>query len=140
MQDPDSGLLATITAASSPRWSDRATAGHDLARRAERDDIAELLLRLLLDEHDTAVTDATSHALLQRDDTHGVQLIAQAVAAANDEQLDHLYTALGQHLLPHGPVAHFIDLCTELTQRPNPAVRTGALQFLTWIKSWAPPA
>jgi hypothetical protein len=82
MEDADSGLLATITAASSPRWSDRAMTGHDLARQAERHDIAELLLRLLLDEHDTAVTDATSHALLQRDDAHGVRLIAEAVAAA----------------------------------------------------------
>ncbi|MFE9693471.1 hypothetical protein [Micromonospora sp. NPDC005806] len=140
MQDPDSDLLATITAASSPRWSDRAKAGHDLARRAERDDIAELLLRLLLDEHDTAVTDATSHALLRRDDTHGVRLVAQAVAGANDEQLDHVYAALGQHLLPDGPTDRFITLCSELIQDPNPTVRNGTQRLLTWIKPWAPSA
>ncbi|SBT40585.1 DUF4268 domain-containing protein [Micromonospora narathiwatensis] len=101
------------------------------------DDWVELL-RLLLDEHDTAVTNATSHALLQRDDTHGVRLIAQAVAAATDEQLDHLYAALGQHLLPDGPTDRFITRCSELTQDPNPTISTGTHQLLTWTKPWAP--
>lgn len=83
-------LAVLLDAASSPDWAIRAEAGRQLAARAERPDAAAALHRLLLDAHDTAVTDAVAQALLERDDAHGTRLLAQAAAVADEEQLDHL--------------------------------------------------
>ncbi|WP_053205496.1 hypothetical protein [Jiangella muralis] len=128
--EADSDLVAAIKAASSPNWATRAGAGRQLAARAERPDIAEALRALLLDAHDTAVTDATSQALLQRDDVHGVRPIAQAVASADAEQHDHLYGTIAD---ASRRGARFVDLCLELTHDDDPATRAGAELLVTWI-------
>lgn len=128
--DADSELAAAINAASSPDWATRADAGRQLAGRAERSDIVEALRVLLLDPHDTAATDATSQALLQRDDVHGVRLIAQAVASADAQQHDHLYWTIAD---PSSRGARFLDLCSELAHDDDPATRAGAALIVAWI-------
>lgn len=126
-----------ITATSSPDWAVRSRAGQDLTGWAERRDVAELLLRLLLDEYDTAVTDSTGQALLNRNDIHGVRLIAKAITTADDEYLDHLHATVANHLTPTGPVTQFLGLCAELAQDPDLTIRTGAAQLHTWAAPWA---
>ncbi|WBB67746.1 hypothetical protein [Micromonospora sp. WMMD812] len=137
MPVPDSDLDAVTAAASSPDWPVRAQAGRDLARWAHRDDASAVLLRLILDPHDTAVTDATSHALLQRDDAHGLRVIARALATAiNSEYADHLYAAVAQHLLPDGPIAEFLRLCDELIDDSDPTTRLGAGHLRDMATPW----
>lgn len=131
----------TLVAASSPDWAVRARAARQLAARADHPDIAKLLLRLLLDREDTAVTDAAGQALLERNDLDGLRPIAHAVATAGDpEYLDHLHAAVTQHLLPAGPVTKFHTLCSELACDPDPTIKRGALCLLAWAQPWAPPA
>ena len=127
----DSELAAAINAASSSDWATRADAGRQLAARAERSDVAEVLRGLLLDVQDTAVTDATSRALVQRDDVHGARLIAQAVADADAEQHDHLYWTIAD---PSNRGARFFDLCLALTGDDDPGTRAGAELIVTWIQ------
>src|SRR5262249_7835843 len=117
-------------------WSARAEAAQELARAAHRPDIAEILLTLLLDQHDTAVTDATCHALLNRGDIHGVRLIARAIPAADPEQHDHIYGVLGRDLLPSGPVVRFNQLCAEVSRDPDPTASSGAETLITWTGHW----
>ncbi|MBO0882347.1 MAG: hypothetical protein J2P17_18825 [Mycobacterium sp.] len=49
-------------------------------QRANRDDIAAILYRLILDAGDTTVTETACTALLERGDTYGLRLIARAIA------------------------------------------------------------
>lgn len=134
-------LAAAITAASSPDWSVRAQAARQLARQAQRPEIAKLLLTLLLDTQDTAVTDATCHALLDREDIHSARLIAQAVATADNEHLDHLHSAVTDrhlHVSANGTSTPLKELCCELSRDPNPTIRGGAEQLTDWIRPWDP--
>ncbi|MFG3423809.1 hypothetical protein ACIBTZ_31370 [Micromonospora sp. NPDC049460] len=136
---PDADLTAVTAAASSQDWSVRAQAGRQLARWAHRNDSGEVLLRLILDPHDTAVTDATSQALLQRNDAHGLRLIARALATAyNSEYADHLHDAVTQHLQPDGPTTEFFGLCNELIEDPEPATRLGASHLRHMATPWIP--
>jgi hypothetical protein len=130
-------LHASLAAASSADWSTRELAGRELAHWAHHPDAAAGLQRLLLDHHDSAVTDITAHALLERNDMHGVRIIARAIAAAEPERLDHFYSAVGQHLTPSGPVALFLELCHELDADPDPATQAGVTTLLTWVTPWA---
>jgi hypothetical protein len=51
------GLAEAMTGASSADWSARAQAAWQMAPAADQDDVARLLLSLLLDAHDTVATD-----------------------------------------------------------------------------------
>ncbi|MEV4639210.1 hypothetical protein AB0J80_17830 [Actinoplanes sp. NPDC049548] len=130
---PPTDLAAAISAASSPDWRARAQAGQDLARHADRDDVADRLLALLLDAQDTAVTDATAGAVLQRGDVTGVRLLARAVAAADDEHLDHLSAAIAEHVHTVAQPIVFQQSLTALAKDPDPTVRTGAQSLAEWI-------
>ena len=70
--------------AESESWSVRAAAGRALADHAEVDDAARILHLLLLDGRDTAVTQETAEALLQRGDVLGLRLVLKALAVAAD--------------------------------------------------------
>lgn len=133
---PDSQLAAALAAATSPEWTARVQSAQQLAAAAGQPGIAQALLTLLLDAHDTAVTDATCHALLNSGDIHAIRLIAQAVAIADDEHLDHLYGILAEDLLPDGSVHQLKDRCHELAHDPDPAVRNGTRQLIAWTDEW----
>lgn len=89
-----SGLRAALAEASSPSWSRRARAGRDLASFAEVPEAAEALARLLLDAGDTAVTRQTAEALARVGTVAAVRLVAQAVAEADDNHADWLWTGV----------------------------------------------
>lgn len=133
--DADSELAAAIEAASSPNWAVRADAGRRLAARAERADVAAALRVLLLDAHDTAVTDATAQALVQRGDRDAVRLMAQAVASADAEQHDHLYWAIADAC---GRGGRLLELCPELARDDDLETRAGAELLVSWLALDAP--
>ena len=80
----DQDLNAAFLDAQSKSWSVRAAAGRRLAAHPEADDAARILLVLLLDDQDTAVTQETAEALLQRGDVLGLRLVLKALAIAAD--------------------------------------------------------
>ncbi|MGC4865442.1 hypothetical protein ACLQ3B_08410 [Micromonospora sp. DT53] len=87
----DQELGRAIGNADSPTWSVRAAAGRHLARSREIDEVADVLHRLLLDPHDTAVTWRTAEALLERGDAVGLRLVllarSNAAAEATAEEI-----------------------------------------------------
>ncbi|MEU0036238.1 hypothetical protein [Streptomyces sp. NPDC006333] len=86
------GLMAALRATESESWSCRAAAGRQLAAIAGREEVAPFLERLLLDPHDTGVTQETAEALLQRRDFVGLRIVLAALSLAEEwptaDQLD----------------------------------------------------
>ncbi len=130
---------AAIVAASSTDWATRARAGRQLAKWADNPHTAEVLSQLLLDRHDTAVTDETSRALLERRDTHGLRLIAKAITVADDQELDHLWDSVVEHAFIDTSASQFVALCKQISQDPDPAIRAGAGALLARIEPHADP-
>src|SRR5690349_16008675 len=88
-------VTALIELARSPRWHDRADAGHGLASFTDVPAAREALLDLVLDAGDSYVTRATAAALFRKGDTGSLAVVSAATATAVDaEQLDHVYDAL----------------------------------------------
>ena len=96
----DDELRMAMRDASSASWSVRKEAGRRLAVRAEAPGVAEILQQLLLDDQDTAVTQATADALLGRRDRYGLRLILVAFFCASvpsfpeSSTVDQLYSAI----------------------------------------------
>jgi hypothetical protein len=65
-----------------------------MATQLESTADGEAVLRLLLDDRDTAVTLRTALALLERRDRLGLELIATADAQADDDTSQSLYDAV----------------------------------------------
>ncbi|UMP07230.1 hypothetical protein [Amycolatopsis sp. EV170708-02-1] len=78
-------VAALIKLAGSPGYRDRADAGRSLANFAEMPEAREPLLELVLDAGDTFVTRATAEALLRRQDSAGLAVVASALAAATPD-------------------------------------------------------
>jgi len=129
-------LAAEMAAAASLDWAARVRAARQLATAADQTGIAQVLLALLLDPGDTAVTDAACLALLGRADIHATRLVARAVALADGEQLDHLYGAIAGYLLPDGPVHQFRALCRDLSRDPDPVIQDGTRSLISWTGPW----
>ncbi|MFD9633232.1 hypothetical protein [Streptomyces violascens] len=70
--------------ANSPAWAVRAAAGRRLAVAAETPEAADVLHRLLLDERDTGVVQATAEALLARRDVAGLRVVLKALSRAEE--------------------------------------------------------
>ncbi|MFF3172604.1 hypothetical protein ACFVQ0_08265 [Streptomyces sp. NPDC057900] len=85
---------ASMRDAVSDSWSVRAAAGRRLAADAEVPEVAAVLSRLLLDTHDTFVTQETAEALLLRGDVPGLRLVLAALASADAQIGDYLQAAV----------------------------------------------
>lgn len=137
---PPAPPAETIVAADSSDWSTRVSAGQQLAAWADRDDIADVLRRLLLDRRDTAVVEATCQALLRRNDIHGTRLVAEAITKAHDlvrlglDHIDHLHDAVINHVFSDAPVDQLLAHCDALTHDPDPTTATGATHLATWAR------
>ncbi|MGW2471590.1 HEAT repeat domain-containing protein [Streptomyces sp. NPDC001665] len=118
---------AGLAAASSPSWEGRARAGRDLAAFAEVPEVAEALVRLLLDAEDTAVTRRTAEALARVGSVAAVRVLARAVAGADDEQADWLETGVLDAEAPDLAAA-----CAALAGDRDEAVRRGAAEVMVW--------
>ncbi|NKY41159.1 hypothetical protein [Cellulomonas septica] len=85
-------VAGLLDRARSSDWQDRAEAGRALAPLV--DDVAEVravVVDLLLDPEDTAVSDSTSRTLLDHGSPVAWRLFAQAWARAQPDLLDHLH-------------------------------------------------
>jgi hypothetical protein len=87
-------VAALIRLAASPGYRDRADAGRSLAAFAETPEARVPLLSLVLDADDTFVTRATAEALLRRQDSAGLGVVARALATAGPNHSDWIRTAV----------------------------------------------
>ncbi|MEW2259832.1 hypothetical protein [Streptomyces sp. NPDC047869] len=136
-------LSTAIMKAESPTWSLRAAAGRQLAASIRIDEVADVLLRLLLDPQDTGVTQDTADALLARKDTIGLRhvLLARSFAASFDtaDQISAALDADPDWLTTEG-ADRLIKQLRELTTDDDPGVRDEAERILTRIRpreGWA---
>lgn len=75
-------------------WEERAQEARDLAPQAEVPTVAARLLDLLLDEENTAVSQAAADVLLARQDKIGIALFAQAFERADEDTRNKLSDCL----------------------------------------------
>jgi hypothetical protein len=87
-------VAALIELAGSANYRDRADAGRSLASFADVPEAGTTLLGLALDKEDTFVTRVTAEALLRRQDTVGLAVVAAALAAADPNHVDWIHTAV----------------------------------------------
>ncbi|MEU2120140.1 hypothetical protein ABZ567_31920 [Streptomyces sp. NPDC016459] len=128
-----SGLEAALAEASSPSWAQRVRAGRDLASFVDVPEAAEVLVGLLLDVEDTAVTRETAEALARVGTVAAVRLIALAVAEADNNQADWLQTGVHDALVgADGGVPNVAAACADLARDQEDAVRRAAADISAW--------
>ncbi|MEU8415792.1 hypothetical protein AB0C24_23650 [Amycolatopsis japonica] len=132
-------VAALITLAGSPDYRDRADAGRGLANFAEMPEAGEPLLELVLDAGDTSVTRATAEALLRRQDSAGLAVVASALATAGPNHTDWIHTAV---LDVFGVIASDRDAavqeCETLGRDANARTRRGAGHLATALAAINP--
>ncbi|WP_018348329.1 hypothetical protein [Longispora albida] len=87
-------VAALVRLGRSHYYHDRADAGRSLASFAEMPEARAALLGLVLDAGDTFVTRATAEALLRRQDSAGLAVVASALAVADPNHADWIHTAV----------------------------------------------
>ncbi|WP_445397324.1 HEAT repeat domain-containing protein [Streptomyces sp. LE64] len=118
--------------ASSPSWTQRVRAGRELASFADVPEAAEVLVGLLLDVEDTAVTRQTAEALARTGTVAAMRLIALAVAGADDNQADWLETGVHDALVGPDDVPDVAAACASLAWDQEDAVRRAAAAISAW--------
>lgn len=146
--DTDPRIAAAVRAASSPDYTQRVQAAEELSQWADHNDVIPILRRLLLDRGDTTVTERTCQALLQRNDIHGIRLIAEVVTAAStpdpnsdlyaSDYIDHLRDAVTGHWWPTGPTPEYLDAAATLSTDPDPTISNGGRELSEWARPWNP--
>ncbi len=91
-----------------------------------------MLVRLLLDAEDTAVTRQTAEALARIGTVAAVRLIALAVVEADGYQADWLQTGVHDALVGPDGVPDVAAACRNLAQDQEEAVRRGAAEITVW--------
>ncbi|MET7506232.1 HEAT repeat domain-containing protein [Streptomyces albidoflavus] len=89
--------------ASASSWRRRAGAGRSLAAFADVPEVAPVLVRLLLEDQDTAVTRETARALAEAGTPAASRIVAQGLAAAGDSRADWIETGLRDALADDAP-------------------------------------
>ncbi|GGP96585.1 hypothetical protein [Streptomyces roseolilacinus] len=131
LSDPGDALGSALRDARSASWSVRAAAGRRLAGAAEDAEVAAVLHRLLLDGQDTAVTQDTAEALLERGDAHGLRMVLAALARADDDTADHLDAAVDNVCRQSDEgLARLEALCRVLVSDADASVRDEAREIL----------
>ncbi|MGC5394661.1 hypothetical protein ACPXCP_02785 [Streptomyces sp. DT20] len=122
---------ASVRDAASDSWSVRAAAGRRLAADAEVPEVAAVLRRLLLDAHDTFVTQETAEALLLRGDVPGLRLVLAALATADAETGDQIQCAIVNMCeQSQEDIEHLAELAAALVSDPDAGVREEARGLL----------
>ncbi|MFF9131224.1 hypothetical protein [Streptomyces sp. NPDC014806] len=127
-------VRSALAEASSASWARRARAGRELAPHADVPQAAPVLLRLLLDAEDTAVTRQTAQALAAVGTVAAVRLLALAVADGDGNQADWLQTGVQDALIDTGGPGALAAACGTLAQDPGDAVRRGVARISAWIE------
>jgi hypothetical protein len=127
-------VAALIALAESPDYRDRADAGRSLAGFAEMPEARSPLLNLILDPDDTLVTRATAEASLRRQDSAGLATVASALAAADPDHADWIFTAVRDVF---GVFSRDRDAamqeCEALTRDPDERTRSGASRLAAML-------
>ncbi|MFF8840313.1 hypothetical protein [Streptomyces sp. NPDC015130] len=137
MIEPSSNadLRGPLHDANSVSWAVRAAAGRRLAASADAAGAAEALRRLLLDEGDTAVTQTTAEALLERRDVVGLRLVLEALNVADDDTADQLDDAITNICRQSDRgVAQLEQFCRELAAEPAESIRNEASAILLQLR------
>ncbi|WP_254552241.1 hypothetical protein [Kitasatospora sp. MMS16-BH015] len=87
-------IVALSELGRSDDYRDRADAGRGLAGFAELDESVGILLDLMLDAGDTFVTLVTVESVLRRKDRIGLAIVASALAVADADHAEWIYTAI----------------------------------------------
>ncbi|MFD6293816.1 hypothetical protein ACFWFU_03150 [Streptomyces sp. NPDC060235] len=128
------GLTAALRDAESESWSCRAAAGRQFAAVAGSEEVAPVLERLLLDPHDTGVTQETAEALLQRGDLVGLRIVlaalSQAEAWCTADQLDGEVFNHQSWMIANGRLDQFVQQLEALTADEDAGVREEASRLL----------
>jgi len=137
------GRVAAVTAlidlACSPEVPDRADAGRCLASFTDVPEARRALLGLVLDAHDTFVTLETTVGLLRRQDAAGLEVVAEALASADGQQLDWIFSAVNEALGIYSvDVDAAISSCALLADHPSELVRIGAEELTDMLSKVVP--
>ncbi|MEU6315885.1 hypothetical protein [Streptomyces sp. NPDC047014] len=95
--------------------------------------MAPVLVGLLLDAEDTAVTRQTADALVRVGTVSAVRLIVLAAAVADDNQADWMQAGVHDALVGPGSASAFAMASRALARDPDEAVRRGAAKFSVWV-------
>jgi hypothetical protein len=132
-------VTALIGLAESPDHRDRADAGRGLASFAEIPEAGRALAGLVLDPGDTFVTRETATALLRRQDTVGLAIVASALAAAGPHHTDWIHTAVHDVFMMFSRDRDAaLRECDALTRDPDDQIRRGGRQLTDVLEEIAP--
>lgn len=131
--NPDRGravVTALIELAASDSYQDRADAGRALANFATATESQEALLRLVLDANDTFVTRATAEALLRRQDTAGLTIVAEALVSADFQHRNYIHDAVtAVYMVFASERDRAMEACNALSLDASTQVRQGAVEL-----------
>lgn len=125
-------MTAALRDSESESWSRRAAAGRQLAAWAEREEVGPILARLLLDAHDTAVTQETAQALLERRDLVGLRTVLAALSRAEwwtADQLDGEVFGYQSWMIADDRTDELVDQLVRLAADQDKGVRDEALRL-----------
>lgn len=91
-----------------------------------------MLVGLLLDVEDSAVTRQTAQALARMGTAAAVRLIALAVVEADGNQADWLQTGVHDALVGPDDVPDVAAACGKLARDQEETVRRGAAEISAW--------
>jgi hypothetical protein len=120
-------VIALVELAASDDYRDRADAGRALASFAQAPESREPLLRLLLDVDDTFVTLVTAEALLRRQDSAGLVIVADALTSADFQHSTYIYDAARTVFMVFSSERdQAMEACEALSLDASAQVRQGA--------------
>ncbi|MGW1065630.1 hypothetical protein ACWD4F_14085 [Streptomyces aureus] len=128
------GVAAVFRDAESESWSCRAAAGRRLAAMAGQKEFEPVLERLVLDLYNTAVTQETVEALLERGDLVGLRLVLAALSRAEEwctaDQLDGDVFNYQSWMIADGRGDQFAQQLEALATDEDAGVREEAMRLL----------
>lgn len=134
-------MTGALRDAESASWSVRASAGRRLAAWADRDELGPVLERLLLDAHDTAVTQETACALLERKDLYGLRAVLSALARAEEswttDELAAVIDTDPRWMADVEETAELVAQLVSLSSDEDTATRNEALRLLRRVRDRA---
>lgn len=132
-------IRALIDLGSGPDYEDRVIAGRCLASFADRHEVWDALLALLLDPGDTAVTLATALGLVRRHDLAGLRVIAAGLASADDNSEQYIGDAVDRVLgIYASELSDAIGSCRALGEDADQHVRTGSIRLMEILQGIHP--
>lgn len=133
-----SDLTSLLDATSATDPVTRGDAGQTLAAHAGSPAVDAVLVSLIQDPDNTYPTTQTALGLLARGDLIGIQVLARALAGADEDSTTHALDAMVEAI--QSPQGHdrLLSLCTTASRDPDPAVRAGSAVLLDWFTQSGP--